>query len=111
METLLTVVETPAYLADADYAGMTEEDRVTVADHVARNPKDGDDLGGGLFKVRVARNNRGKSKGWRVLVGYRGGANVYLLTVFAKGDRANLTRQELQLLKDLMKKEFGDEKT
>ncbi len=46
-----------------------------------------------------------------MLVGYRRGADtVYLLTVFAKGDKENLTKQELQFLKDLMKKELGNEK-
>ena len=111
MDKLLTVIETPAFLSDADYAGMTEEDRAAAVDHVSRNPEDGDELGGGLFKVRVARPGRGKSKGWRLLVGYRRSADtVYLLTVFAKGDKANLTKQELQFLKDLMKKELGNEK-
>ena len=32
------------------------------------------------------------------------------VAVFAKGDKANLTKQELQFLKDLMKKELGIEK-
>jgi hypothetical protein len=42
---------------------------------------------------------------------YRRGADtVYLLTVFAKGDNENLTKQELQVLKDVMKKELGNEK-
>lgn len=111
MGKLLTVVETPVFISDADYAGMTEEDRSAAIDHVSRNPDNGDELGGGLFKVRVARPGRGKSKGWRMLVGYRRGADIiYLLTVFAKGDKANLTKQELRFLKDLMKKELGDEK-
>jgi hypothetical protein len=86
---------------------MSEEDHAAAVDHVSRSPEDGDELGGGLFKIRVARPGRGKSKGWRILVGYRRRADtVYLLTVFAKGDKANLTKQELQVLKDLMKKEF-----
>jgi hypothetical protein len=46
-----------------------------------------------------------------MLIGNRKGADtVYLLTVFAKDDKANLTKQELQFLKDLMKKELGNEK-
>ncbi len=105
---MLTVVETPAFLADADYAGMTEEDRVAVVNHVASNPDDGDALGGGLFRVRVARPGRGKGKGWRVTVGYKTGFNVYLLTVFAKGDKANLAKKEVESLKELMKEEFGE---
>jgi hypothetical protein len=55
---------------------MTEEDRSAAVDQVSRNPEDGDELGGGLFKVRVARPGRGKSKGWRMLVGYRRGADT-----------------------------------
>ena len=76
MDKLLTVIETPAFISDANYAVMTEEDRASAVDHVSRNPEDGDELGGGLFKVRVARPGRGKSKGWRILVGYRRGADT-----------------------------------
>jgi hypothetical protein len=40
MDKLLTFIETPAFLSDADFAGMTEEDCSAAVDHVSRNPED-----------------------------------------------------------------------
>lgn len=100
----ITVVETPGYLDDAHDAKMTESDREAVVSEVSETPDGGDDLGGGVYKVRVARPGRGKSKGWRVLVGFVGKElPAYLLAVFGKGDRANLTANELKELQAVMK--------
>lgn len=98
------MVETPGYLDDAHHAKMTEADREAVVSEVSETPGGGDDLGGGVQKVRVARPGRGKSKGWRVLVGFVGRElPAYLLAVFGKGDRANLTASELKELQAVMK--------
>jgi hypothetical protein len=100
MRPLHEVVETPTYLADAADAKMTEEDRARTIDIVARNPRGGDPLGSNLFKVRIARPGRGKSKGWRVLVAYVADDEpVYLMAVFSKGDKANLTKKEVEALR------------
>ncbi len=53
------------------------------------------DLGGGLFKQRVRRPGRGKSGGFRVLVGFRKGDRAFFLYGYAKNERTNVTRAEL----------------
>jgi hypothetical protein len=88
------VVETPEYLRAAKKAGMTEAEREAVVNVIAQNPEAGDLIegSGGARKVRVARQGKGKSGGYRVITYYLDkGAPVFLLTVISKGQRADLT--------------------
>jgi hypothetical protein len=92
-----TVIETSAYLAAAKDAGMTAEEQQVVVDLIAANPEAGDIMPGcgGARKLRVARPGSGKSGGYRV-ISYFAGENVpvFLLTVFPKNMKSNLTRAE-----------------
>ena len=91
---LQTVVETPAYLAAA--RGVLSEDlRAEIVSLVAENPGAGVTLGGGVRKVRVALPGRGKRGGARVVFLFAGeNLPVFLLTVFAKNEKANLNAKE-----------------
>jgi hypothetical protein len=104
---LQTVAETSAYLAAADQAGMTEADRWTVIDLLAANPSVGELMvgTGGCRKFRLAGRGKGKSGGYRIIT-YFGGDDmpVYLLTVFSKGERANLSRAECNALSQVAKR-------
>ena len=110
-ERLQTVVETPEFIRRAKAIGMTELDRVDVVNILAADPEAGISLGGGLRKVRVARKGGGKSGGFRVLHFYRReGMPLFLLTVFAKNERANVTpkeQAELVALCDLIAEAYG----
>jgi hypothetical protein len=106
MADLREIVETKAYLAAADRAGLTEEDREAVVNHIAANPKGGDLIKGtgGVRKVRIARPNAGKSGGWRVLTAYVAeAAPVYLLTVYGKNQKSNISKAEANEFAALMK--------
>lgn len=89
-----TVVETPEYLAAAKGV-LSDAERIKVVDTVATNPKLGVSLGGGIRKMRVARQGRGKSGGARVVFLFAGeNLPVFLLTVFAKNEKADLSPRE-----------------
>lgn len=91
----ITVVETPEFQKRAKAVGLTEADVAELVELLARNPEAGVSLGSGLRKVRFARQGKGKSGGYRVLHFYRHeGLPVFLLTVFAKNEKANLSRAE-----------------
>ena len=109
-----TVVETPEFIKRASAVGMSNEDRRDVIDQLAANPEAGISLGGGLRKVRIARRGSGKSGGYRVLHFYRSSdIPLFLLTVFAKNERANITRSEqadLIKLCDLIAETYGARK-
>lgn len=56
------------------------------------------DLGGLLYKKRVARSGAGKSGGYRTLLSARLGERYVFLHGFAKNDRANITQTEKKAL-------------
>lgn len=100
-----TVAETLTYLSDADAAGMQEADRLAVIEALAKDPMAGDLIkgSGGVRKLRVARPGGGKSGGWRVLAAYVGpNLPVYLVAAYAKSDRANISRADVNALAKLM---------
>lgn len=94
---LHTVVETPSFISAAKSAGMTDEVRSRVVAAVGDNPELGDLIEGtgGFRKFRFARPGGGKSGGFRVVSYFHSLAlPVFLITVFAKNQQANLTRKE-----------------
>ena len=56
------------------------------------------DLGGFLYKKRVARPGRGKSGGYRTLLSARIGDRYVFLHGFPKSDKANITQDEKKAL-------------
>jgi len=98
-----TVVETADYLRDARAAGIADDERRAIVDYLAANPRAGDLIvgSGGARKVRFAAPGRGKSGGYRVVTYY--GAEdlpVFLLNVFKKGERVNLSKAEINELRE-----------
>lgn len=68
---LITVVETPSYLAAAKGL-LPEVERAAVVDALAADPECGVALGGGIRKVRIGVDGRGKRGGGRVVYIYAG---------------------------------------
>ncbi|MCB9994688.1 MAG: type II toxin-antitoxin system RelE/ParE family toxin [Hyphomicrobiaceae bacterium] len=101
-----TVVETRAYLAAAKDAGIGDFGRRLIVDEVATNPEIGDLIRGtgGCRKFRIGGRGKGKSGGYRVITAFGGNdMPVFLLTVFGKGEKANLTKSECNELSNLTK--------
>ena len=59
------------------------------------------DLGGGVVKKRVGLAGRGKRGGARTLVATNKGNKWFFVYGFEKNDRANITDDELEALKDI----------
>lgn len=101
-----TVIETDSYLRDAKDAKMSAEEMTNAVDVVAADPEVGDVMQGtgGVRKVRLAGRGKGKSGGYRIVYFYGGGdIPVFLLTVFGKGEKANLTQGERNALRQMAK--------
>ena len=92
---LTTVVELAEFLRQAK-ALMTDAERKELVDYLAANPEAGVSLGGGLRKLRFSREGGGKSGGLRSVHFYQPsrGLPVFLMSVFAKNAKANLTPKE-----------------
>jgi hypothetical protein len=91
---LQTVVEMPEFIRRAK-AIMSDDERSALMTFVAANPEAGTAMGGGLHKLRFGRGGGGKSGGFRTVYAFGGASSpIFLLTVFAKNEKANLTRSE-----------------
>ena len=99
-----TVIETESYLRAAKDAKMNADEMQSAVDLVAIDPEAGDVMQGtgGVRKARLAGRGKGKSGGYRI-VWYFGGGDipVFLLTVFGKGEKANLSQGERNALRQL----------
>lgn len=98
------VAELPTFARLADKL-LSALERQDLIDYLAEHPKAGDIMEGtgGVRKLRWRRGGQGKSGGVRVIYYYHDDLMpLYLLTLFAKGDRANLTKAERNDLADLV---------
>ena len=80
-----------------------QTDLETLEESLIKNPKQGDNLGGGLYKVRLAAKSKGKGKsgGARVITYIVTENNeVYLLTIY---DKAELDAIDDKSLKSIIK--------
>ena len=102
---LVTVVETPEFLARIDTL-MTEGERELLIAYLAANPTAGDLIPGtgGVRKVRWGLAGRGKRGGARVISFYqKADFPLFALTIFAKNERADLTQRDRNDLRGLTK--------
>ena len=91
-----TVIETPPYLSGAERL-LDDEQRAAIVDAVSLDPKCGVVVPGtgGVRKLRVAASGRGKRGGARVIYLFGGDdVPVFLLALFAKNEKADLTQKE-----------------
>ncbi len=101
---LMTVAETSVFRRKAS-ALLDEEEHNALIDFLADNPEAGDVIrgSGGVRKIRWAMPGRGKSGGVRVIYYFHSDEMpLWLLTLFAKNERANLSNDEVNLLARLV---------
>jgi hypothetical protein len=85
---------------------MSDDEIATLVSTLAQNPAMGDEIQGtgGCRKLRWAKQGQGKRGGYRIITFFSGvDMPLYLLTLFAKGEKANLTEKEKATLKSLTK--------
>lgn len=75
--------------------GIPDSALYSAAVEIAEGRYDAD-LGGCLFKKRLARTGGGKRGGYRTLVGYKraNSERIIFLYAFAKNDKANISDRE-----------------
>jgi hypothetical protein len=61
------------------------------------------DLGGYVYKQRVARRGRGKSSGYRTILVYKQGERAFFVYGFAKNKLENITDDYVKYYKDFAK--------
>lgn len=101
---LQAIVELPEFIKKAQALFNEAEARALIS-YLAQHPAAGDLMQGtgGLRKLRWAREGRGKSGGARVIYYFHSERiPLYLLTVFGKGEKANLSLAERAELAELV---------
>jgi len=86
----------------ADKEGITNPELRETVNRLEAGQADAD-LGGGVYKVRVARSGEGKSGGYRVIVFFKSEERTFYQYGFSKSDRANVDQKELRLYKKIAK--------
>ena len=99
----ITVVETPSFLRDAKKL-LTDVEREALINYLAFKPEAGVIIKGtgGIRKIRWARENAGKSGGFRIVYFfYSGEIPLFALNVFAKSEKENISQADRNELKKL----------
>lgn len=96
----MSVFQTREFARYARKAKLTPTRLWVAAEEVRKGDHDAD-LGGGVFKQRVARQGGGKSGGFRTILLFRRGKHIFFAHGFAKNEKANVSPKELKALKRL----------
>lgn len=100
----MTVVETPFFLRKATGV-LAEAERAELVAAIGTDPVCGDVIPdtGGVRKMRWALKGRGKRGGARVIYYFHNESiPVFLLSIFSKNEKVNLTQAERNELKSLI---------
>src|ERR1700674_3792848 len=101
----VTVVETPEFL-NASRGFLDDDGRTALVEYLARHPVAGDLITGtgGVRKLRWALQGRGKRGGARVVYFYHStDLPLFVLTAYAKNERADLSHADKNDFKRLTK--------
>jgi hypothetical protein len=96
----MSVYKTKEFSKFARKADLGSAELLEAARAVASGQWDAD-LGGGVFKQRIAREGGGKSGGFRTIILFKVGGHSFFVHGFAKNEKANITPKELKALKKL----------
>jgi hypothetical protein len=96
----MRVFKTKEFARFARKAALTDPELLKAAKAVADGHWDAD-LGGNVFKQRVARRGEGKSGGFRTIILFKSGAHGFFVHGFAKSQKANVSPMEFKALKAL----------
>lgn len=107
-----TIVELPEFLRRSQNL-LSNEEKLSLVNYLAAHPLAGDIMQGtgGIRKLRWAAQGRGKSGGARVIYYYHNESiPLFLLTLFGKGEKANLAKSErndLSKFTGLLLRQYG----
>jgi hypothetical protein len=96
----------PRFNRFASKEGVTDAELQEMVNQLEVKQADAD-LGGGVYKVRLARSGEGKSAGYRVIVYFKDKFRTFFVYGFTKSDRDNIDEKELKAFKADAKDQFA----
>jgi hypothetical protein len=103
---MIRVFKNSWFVRFARKEGIADQQLLETARKVRDNITDAD-LGGGVFKQRLARQGHGKAKGYRAIMLFDGRSNAFFVYGFAKKDMANIRDDEVEMFKKMAKHVFS----
>ena len=110
-----TIIELREFLKQSDKL-LSKSERQSIINYLAVHPSAGDIMQGtgGIRKLRWSAQGKGKSGGVRIVYYHHNESiPLFLLTLFGKGEKTNLTkaeRNDLAKFTSLLVKNYGDRK-
>lgn len=101
-----TFIEVPIFTKKWKELGLTDENLRELENILLENPKVGDAIQGtgGLRKIRIPLDNKGKRGGGRVIyVDIELKETIYFINVYAKNEKDDLTEEEKRAFKAVIK--------
>jgi hypothetical protein len=89
----------------ANKEGITDKELLEMVEQLEAKQADAN-LGGDVYKERIARPGEGKSGGHRVIVYFRNEFRTFFVYGFSKSDRDNINEKELKRFKLDAEKRF-----
>ena len=83
----------------ASKEGITDRELLEVVNQLEAEQADAN-LGGDVYKIRIARQGEGKSGGHRVIIYFRNEFRTFFSYGFSKNDKGNISRKELKAFKE-----------
>ncbi len=103
---MIRIFKTRAFVAAFKKIDIADTSLVTAVQELSQGLHDGD-LGGGLYKKRLAIGGKGKRGSVRTIVATRAGERWFYLYGFKKNERADITPREQAALKALARDLLG----
>ena len=103
----MRIFKNPWFARFASREGIHDSELKEIVNNVLEAGQADADLGGGVYKVRLARPGEGKSGGFCVLVFFRIGERTFFRYCFAKSAQGNISKAELKTMKKQAKVFFA----
>ena len=100
---LVRIFENTWFARFAGKEGITDSELREMVNQLEKGQFDAD-LGGEVYKIRLARPNEGKSGGYRVIVFFRSEDKTFCHYAYPKASRDNISEKELRVFKKLAKR-------
>ena len=102
----MRIFKNPWFTRFASKEGIQDSELKDIVNNVLETGQADADLGGGVYKVRIARPGEGKAGGYRVIVFFKSGERTFFRYGFAKSTLDNISKKELKVMKKQAKKYF-----
>ena len=102
----MRIFKTTWFTRFAGKEGITDGELREAVNQLEAGQADAD-LGGGVYKIRLARPGEGKSGGYRVIVFFRSEERTFYQYAYPKSSRDNISQKELRVYKRTAKTNFA----